>query len=272
MIFLGVLMILIGFISLLVCIILFIIGAFKKNSKIKRNLLIFGVSFAFIIVGYILSPKTSVDNNATSYHDTQKIIKQNQKRDKASYSSDFDKLKKDMTIEKVEKVFGKPDELISDDIWQYNATDDDGIPQTIRIYFKNNQVSSYNLSYSDNKEKNSTVDSHIQANKDSSVSKEIEQLNAGLLNIEDKNNSYIVEIKQFSSKWDHIQIILSDNFVDLSTDGKEELINSISSDVRGIIGGYSNQNPTKIFFTFSNSDNETLAESSAFDVYNIKVK
>ncbi|MEG0158075.1 hypothetical protein [Carnobacterium sp.] len=266
---------LVGFLFLLISIGLIIY--LKKNNKIdflfklSTNSLKFKIIYftiiiilSSIIVFKVLDFGFSTIDNKLNTEVTEQVN---------SYS-DFNKLKKNMTLEKVEKIFGKPNELISEDIWQYTANDDDNIPRTIRIYFRDEQVSSFNLSFTEGKKKDYSIDPSTNSNEASSTDNNMkaEKLDTGLSNIQDKNNSYIVEIKQFSSKWDHIQIILSDNFTDLSTDGKEEFVKTISSDVRGIIGGYSNQDPTKIFFTFSNSDYETLAESSAFDVYNIKVK
>lgn len=74
MVILGVLMILVGFIIFLASIVLFIIGAFKKNSKTKRNSIILGISFVFIIVGFIALPKTSDDKKSASYHEKQKAV------------------------------------------------------------------------------------------------------------------------------------------------------------------------------------------------------
>ena len=92
MVILGVLMILVGFISLLVSIVLFIIGAIKKNSKAKRNSIILGASFALIIVGFITLPKTSDNKESTSYHEKQKAVNQNNNSEETQ-SSEIEKKK-----------------------------------------------------------------------------------------------------------------------------------------------------------------------------------
>ncbi|GGD02405.1 hypothetical protein [Enterococcus wangshanyuanii] len=200
----------------------------------------------------------------------------------------FEKVKAGMSEDDVLDLVGSPDDEKEDIVkdWIYNTERKD---QNITISFYDGKVDNIDIPYFLNKKKESQsedkttpIDKTTSSTTNSTKNKETSDSTKPTINETELENSLdqlineniesIREISKFDDSWDHVKVSVTDSVKNMSKLEKQDLVDNISSDIRSRLMGFGSGDASDTFFTFSYSDNSTMAESTIFDVYKIKVK